>query len=238
MASIHDGHRERMRYRLNHGGFYGMADHEVLEMLLFGAINRGNTNDIAHRLIDEFGSLQNVLEADYDSLVKVKGVGPSAATLITLIKPIADRYYLVEEDSKHIKSTDDSGKILLKYYKMNSTEQVVLLFLDEKCNLIKVQKLCEGGISNASFSIKSLVSEVVKSGASAFIISHNHPSGVALPSKQDVEATINIKICSENLGVPLLDHIIVADGDYVSMLESGKYRHIFCEKIGGVYRLD
>ncbi len=231
MKNIHDGHRARMRERYKDCGLYGFRDHEVLELLLFAAIPRGNTNDIAHRLLNTFGSVENVLKAPYGELTAVDGVGDAAATVITLIAPIAKKYLSVKVADERFNSSYECGVKMVEYFKNIDKEQVVLIYLTDDRRVVDIECISDGDFKSADFSVKKLAERLIASGANSFIMSHNHPSGIALPSVRDLETTVSVKVCAEGLGIRMLDHIIVAGDDFVSLVETDKYRHIFYDDI-------
>lgn len=222
---VHDGHREKMRSRFRSGGIDHFADHEALELMLYYAIPRINTNEIAHRLIDRYGSLQAVLDAPIEDLQKVSGVGEAAATLIHLF-PAVVRKAGVEDAGRELvlNSTQAAGDYLLHCFAGEKVEVVYLLCIDRKGKLLAAKRMAEGGIASAELNVRKLVEHALLTGATSAILSHNHPSGVALPSDEDYTATQQVYNALNTISVRLLDHIIVADGDYVSMADSGFLR--------------
>ena len=192
-GSIHTGHRQRMKERFMVSGFDGMADHEVLEYMLFYVFKQGDTNPVAHRLIDAFGSLNGVLEAEYDDLIKVDGIKENAAMYLKAMLPLFKRYRVSLGKRNLMNNSKNCGDFLLAHYTGQKSEKVVAVLLDTRCKIINIETVCDGEISSASFNLRRLVEVVVKNNAAALIIAHNHPGGIALPSKDDVNATISIK---------------------------------------------
>lgn len=219
---IHDGHREKMRRRFLQGGLDNFADHEALELLLFYAIPRRDTNPIAHALMERYGSLSAVLSAPVEDLQKVEGIGESAAILLRLAPLLTRKARLAEREKETIlNSSERAGKYLLERFAGEKHEVIYQLCLDRKGKLLACKRLGEGGVAGADLNIRLLVSNALLTSASAVILSHNHPSGVALPSPDDYATTDRAKEALATIGVALADHIIVADGDFVSMSDSG-----------------
>lgn len=219
---IHDNHRERMRRRFLAGGLDGFADHETLELLLYYAIPRRDTNPIAHALMERFGSLAGVFSAPIEALEQVEGVGENAAVLLRLTPLAVQKARLAEAERELILNSRDSiGAYLLELFSQERNEAVYQICLDRKGKLLSCKRLGEGSASAVNLDIRKLVENALLSSASSVILAHNHPSGIALPSNADRAATDQAKAVLESVGVRLADHIIVADGDFVSFSDSG-----------------
>ena len=219
---IHDGHREKMRHRFLQGGLESFADHEALELLLYYAIPRRDTNPIAHTLMERYGSLAAVLDAPVEDLQKAEGIGESTAVLLKLVPQLYRKARLAEAERETVlNSSERAGTYLLERFAGEKHEVVYALFLDRKGKLLACRRLGEGGIASAGLDIRRLLEQALLTSASAVILSHNHPSGVALPSADDYMATDRAKSALGSIGVQLADHIIVADQDFVSMADSG-----------------
>lgn len=219
---IHDGHREKMRQRFMSGGLDSFADHEVLELLLFYAIPRRDTNETAHLLLERYGSLTGVFNAPVEDLMKAEGIGENAAVFLKLV-PAACRKARLSGDGRDIilNSVDKIGDYLIDCFSGETAEVIYQLCLDKKGKLLACKRLAEGAVDNADLNVRKLVENTLLSSASAVVIAHNHPSGIALPSNEDYATTWRVQEALASIGVPLQDHIIVADGDYVSMAQSG-----------------
>lgn len=223
--AIHDGHRERIKERFIQEGLDNFDDYLVLELLLYYCIPRVDTNEIAHRLINTFGSLPNVLEATVEELQKVEGIGKNAATFLTLINA-ASRYYQVKkvDYAKPLTTVEQFGEVLTPKFSGRRNEMIYLLCLDSKCKMICCRMVGEGSVNCAGVSVRKIAEQALAVNATSVVLSHNHPSGVAVPSGEDVRTTIQAAKALKAVGVALLDHIIVADDDYTSMVISGCYR--------------
>ena len=221
----HQGHRERKKRQFRDFGLDAFADHEVLELLLFYAIPRRDTNPLAHELLHRFGSLEAVLEASVEELTAVPGMGESAALLLRLAPQIVRRATAPERGRTVI--LDSAGKIgryLLQRYAGEVREVVYELCLDQKGKLLTCCRVAEGSGASADFNVRTVLMNAIRCGASLVVLSHNHPSGLALASEADHTATARVQRALDTVGIQLLDHIVVADGDYVSMAQNGTLR--------------
>ena len=216
----HEKHRERMRSRFCREGLDAFAEHEVLELLLFYAIPRRNTNSEAHRLIDRFGSLDRVLAAPVEELTRVEGIGEKSAVLLNLVSQILQKINLPQKPEV-LEGIEAAAVYLLDCYAVERSECVRLLCLDRKGRLLSCDRVREGSLSAADLDVRQIVRNAVMRNACSVILSHNHPGGLALPSDADYQATERIKNALDAVGIVLQDHIIVADRDYVSLRESG-----------------
>ena len=211
-----------MRRRFLTGGLEGFADHEALELLLYYAIPRKDTNPIAHRLMERYGSLSAVLSAPAEDLTKVEGVGESAAVLLRLAGQLYARARISDAArSRPLTSVEAVGAYLLERYAGETHEVVYELCLDRKGKLLACKRLNDGGAASAMLDVRKVVENAILTSASTVILAHNHPSGVALPSDEDCAATQGARRALETIGVTLADHIIVADDDFVSLAQSG-----------------
>lgn len=220
--SIHEGHRQRVKTRYVQEGLDAFTDIQVLELLLFYAIPRRDTNIIAHRLLDTFGSFSQVMDASIQDLEKVEGMGSGAAVLVKLFTDVG-RYYLVDRSMKEV-CLESTGKIadyLRSFYYGKMNEMVYLLCMDAKCRVLCCKKIAEGGINSANVPVAEIVKAALGSNATMAVLSHNHPSGIALPSGEDIHTTRKVAAALATVDVQLVDHIIVGDGDSVSLRDSG-----------------
>ena len=221
-ASIHKGHRERLKQRFLKEGLDQFTDIQALELLLFYAIPQRDTNPIAHALLDRFGSLSQVLDASFEELKKVPGISDHSATLLTLVTELA-RYYQVDcaQRVECLTTLEACGSYLVPYFFGRSSETVFLLCLDAKCKVLCCKEVGQGSVNSASISVRKVVETALAANATTVVLAHNHPSGVALPSEEDILTTRRIAAALNAVGVHLADHVVVADGDYVSIAQSG-----------------
>ena len=220
--SIHDGHRQRLKTRFREEGLDHFEEHEVLELLLYYTIPRRDTNPIAHELMNRFGSLSQVLEARPEELAKVDGMGDSAATFLSLITAVG-RYYLVNRTMQEtiLPTIEKCGHYLVPFFHGRRNEMVYILCLDAKCKVLCCKEMGEGSVNSAGVPIRRIVEAALGANATSVILAHNHPSGFAFPSDEDVLTTRRVALALDAVEIHLVDHIIVADDDYVSMAQSG-----------------
>lgn len=221
-ASIHKGHRERLKQRFLKEGLDQFTDIQALELLLFYAIPQRDINPIAHALLDRFGSLSQVLDASFEELKKVPGISDHSATLLTLVTELA-RYYQVDcaQRVECLTTLEACGSYLVPYFFGRSSETVFLLCLDAKCKVLCCKEVGQGSVNSASISVRKVVETALAANATTVVLAHNHPSGVALPSEEDILTTRRIAAALNAVEVHLADHVVVADGDYVSIAQSG-----------------
>ena len=222
MEREHDGHRARMRERLNTEGLNGFAPHEVLEILLFYAIPQRNVNPIAHRLMERFGSLREVLNAPVSELCKVDGIGEYAANLLRLSGQLHER--LAGEERRALavlNSSDAAGEYCVRLLCEQKEECFYLLSLSAKLEVLREQLLAKGAPGAVAVSPRQAVEAVLQSGARFAIAVHNHPGGSTEPSPEDIAATQKLRGALSAVGVPLLDHFIVCGRQSVSMAALG-----------------
>ena len=219
---VHDGHRDRLRQSYLEHGLMSMNDINALELLLFYAIPRRDTNEIAHRLLDRFGSLDGVFSASAEELIEVDGIGENAAALLTLIPEIMKKSRVSKtREIRQIRSSDEAGAYLLPYFLNERDEVVYLLCLDTKRCVICCAEMGRGVVNSVDTGIRRIVEKALKVRASSVIIAHNHPDGIALPSREDEVFTRALYNALETVGIRLEDHIIVAEDDYTSMADTG-----------------
>ena len=220
--SVHKGHRERLKGRFLETGLDSFTDVQALELLLFYAIPQKDTNPIAHALLDRFGSLSQVLDAEAEELKKVPGISGHAATLLRLVTDLA-RFYQVDsaQRTEVLTSLDACGHYLVPRFFGRKVETVFLLCLDAKCKVLCCREVGEGSVNAASISVRKVVEAALSANATSVVLAHNHPSGVALPSADDVQTTRRIAAALSAVEINLIDHIVVAEGDFISMTQSG-----------------
>lgn len=234
--SIHEGHRKRLKDRFCREGLDNFNEINVLELLLFYCVQRKDTNPIAHRLLDQFGSIAKVLDASREELLRVEGVTENVAVFLSLIREMS-RYYMVKQSAvrKILDSTDACAKYLQPNFIGRSDEAVFVLCLDAKCQVICCKMVSQGTINSAPFPFRKVVELVINTKATSVVIAHNHPGGVAIPSQEDVRVTVSLAELMRNIDVVLVDHFIFEDdGDYVSLVQSNYFNP---RTVGSVLRM-
>ena len=224
----HDGHRQRMKDRLLRDGLGGFADHEVFEMLLYYAQPYRDTNELGHRLVERFGSLVGVLEADYADLIRVDGITPHMATLLVLCGQLNRRYareqYAV---GRLLYTTEDYGNCALPWFIREKLESVVLISMDNRCRLLNTTRIFTGSVNSTHFNFRELVRQTLQDNATQVVLAHNHPNGHACFSQADVQTTVQCLELLAPLQVRLLDHLVISQDDYVSMASTPELAHLF-----------
>ena len=223
--NIHSDHRARMKERFRRESLDSFDEHNVLELLLFYTIPMKDTNPLAHKLINTFGSLSKVFDATIDDLMMVEGIQTHAATFIKMIPQICSRYYL--EKVTITAHTEDNvinyiAQQLIAKFLPEVNEVMYLICLDNSLKVICFQKLGEGTTDAVSILTRKILEISIRSNANSVIIAHNHPTGLALPSKKDRQTTTQLYNTLNGVSIKLLDHIIVAGKDYFSMAQKGQ----------------
>lgn len=219
-AVLAEGHRDRLRKRFLAEDLEKFEPHNALEILLFYALPRIDTNMIAHRLIDRFGSFSAVLDAPCDEIASVEGVGENAAVFIKLICATVKYYEKEQNKNKGIApdSSDEIGKLLIEKLSAEPNEKVVVMMLDNSGNITDIRVVHEGSVNSANINVRRITETVLLAKASSVIIAHNHPNGVALPSVEDIEATQTLKRAFSLIDVDLVEHYVVAHDGYSKIL--------------------
>jgi len=218
---VHDGHRKRLIRRFLEEELDNFNPHNILELLLFYGIPRRDTNVIAHTLLDHFGSLSGVMDAPFAELVAIEGVGEHAASLIKLIPQLARAYSSDKSNDIVLNSTEKAGQYLLSRYIGRNEEVVYMVCIDSKCRITGTALIHRGSVNAAEVNIRKIMSTALKYNAVGVVIAHNHPGGVALPSSADLVTTHRIREMLAPVNIQLVDHIIIADNDFVSLADTG-----------------
>lgn len=221
--SIHAGHRENMRRRfITEKGFENFKDHEILELLLFYANARGNTNPLAHELIDAFGSLKGVLEARPEQLMQVKGIGEQQAVLISMVVPLTRVWHrCAMPEPNRIGNSREAEDYCLSILAGERTERFYVVSLNAKCNVLGRRKISEGSLSEVSAYPRMVMETALNYNAHSVLLCHNHPGGTCAPSPEDISSTLQLQRLLNGVGILVLDHIIVAGDRTYSMILHG-----------------
>ena len=215
----HDGHRQRLKNRFLSSSLEGFEPHQILELLLFFAIPRQDTNEIAHALIDKFGSLSGVFDASFDDLIKVTGIKENAATLIKLIPQIS-RAYMVDSvpPEKIFDHADKIGRFFVSKYIGETNEVVYAMFLNNAFEHLGTMKIHEGSINSASINTRAILEKAIACKATTVVLAHNHPSGLPFPSMEDMDTTIALHSTLESIGIGLIEHFLVVGDKYIPLI--------------------
>ena len=218
----HEGHRQRVKEIFLKNGLDSFEDHRVLEILLYYAIPKKDTNETAHLLLNTFGSLDKVFEAEYADLTKVKGIGENAASLIKFFQMLSKRYVystFVQDGKIRLNEAKKLKNYCKALFKGEKKEIVYAIALDSDLYLIEKMKLNTGEPNRVDVPFRTLTEFAIKCNCTRMVLAHNHPNGSMIASRNDVEATVDIAEQLESVDVELVDHIVVGRDGVVSIRE-------------------
>ncbi|MDR0977751.1 MAG: DNA repair protein RadC [Endomicrobium sp.] len=214
------GHRSRLRERFLKTGFKGFADYEILELILTYVIPRKDVKPQAKALIEEFGSLKQVLDADMADLKKTKNLSDYSAGFLVFLKKFCSLYLLLDiKYQKKVDSADAVKDFLISSLSGEKVEKVYVLTLDSGNRIISCKELESGTVNKSVIIPRKITETALHVKASSIIIAHNHPGGTLAPSQSDIAATISVQKALDTVEVILLDHVIVAGSSYFSFRE-------------------
>ena len=223
--TVHEGHRERLRDSFLAHGLDSFHEVQALELLLFYAVPRRDTNPLAHALLNQFGSLEGVFSASERELCEVPGVGKSTAALILMVPQILKRSRVTAANEiKHIRCGRDTAEYLRPRLDTEKEEVALMICLDSQMAVINCMELARGTVNAVDFSIRRMVEQAMKSKASYVVLAHNHPAGSPRMSREDDAVTNRAYKALELVGIRLYDHIIVAGDEYSSVNDLGGMR--------------
>jgi DNA repair protein RadC len=218
--NLHKGHRKRLREKYLNDGIDNFSEHEILELMLFYALPQKDTNPLAHKLLDNFGSISAVFDAPVSHLIK-SGVSENVATYIKLIPDLTRVYF---DDKYNNKSKKIDMSKLCEYFQnkfIGRTHEVLyLLLMDGKYKELFCGVISKGSLNNANVPVRKIIELSVLYDAQFAVLAHNHPSGLALPSRADLMTTKDVLDALKLIDVQMRDHIIVSDNDAVSLADS------------------
>lgn len=217
--SEHSGHRERLRRRFIDNGLDGFEEHQALELYLFYAIPRRDTNPLAHRLLERYRNIGGVCDAPIDELERDFGLSESAAALLKLLPEMSRLYNESKLSDTNLIDPETVGDMIARRFIGRTSEAVALLLGSAKGKILYFDIVAKGSVSSSDFPLRRIVDLAIRHNARTAYIAHNHPSGSLLPSRADLDATKQISSTLKSIGVHLIDHFIVADNEYVSLHE-------------------
>jgi len=222
IAPDHAGHRARLRRRLLDGGGQALQDYELIECLLALGLPRIDTKPIAKALLREFGSIGGVLTAAPDALMRVKGVGETAAAAVKIAQATALALLREQTSAQPVLA---SWQALLDYLRADMAwlgiERVRVLHLNSKNMLIRDEVMSEGSIDQAAVHVREVIRRAMDIGSSSLILVHNHPSGDPQPSRADIQLTRDIIEGGKRLGISVHDHVVIGANGYASLRALG-----------------
>jgi DNA repair protein RadC len=221
-SNPNEGHRGRLRQRFEKSGFEGFHDYEILELLLTYAIPRRNTKPIAKLLIERFKTVTKVLDTPLETLEGVDGMGVNAVLFLKVLREAIAEYFKGSAIERRVfKTLDDLVNYLKAVIGGRQNEIVHVLYLNSKNELLHLEDLSEGTVSEAVAFPRKIVEGVLKHSATSVILAHNHPGGLPEPSDSDNILTDAVKKALMTVDVTLQEHIIVSDEGFFSYRKSG-----------------
>jgi DNA repair protein RadC len=217
-----EGHRARLRARLLAAGPEAIADHELIEMMLFLALPRRDTKPIARALLARFGSYANVIAAAVPDLLGVEGLGEAGVAALKIVQAAAQR--LAKAEVLHqpvLNNWDRLMEYLQTVLAREKVEQFRLLFLDNRNRLLADERQAQGTVNHTPVYPREIVKRALELHATALILVHNHPSGDPSPSDDDIIMTREIKQAAAALAIVLHDHVIIGNGRWLSFRKTG-----------------
>ena len=223
--NLHAGHRKRLRERWLESGLEGFNEINTLELLLFYVVPRQDTNPLAHRLLDRFGSLSGVLEASADQLLEVKGMGEVGAQFFPILRAVQEKaaiqQWQKEQRQRALHTPEDFYMYFRPFFLEKRQEAAYLLCLNVQGKPLSCEKVCDGSLSAVGFQSREAIELALRSQAQLCVLAHNHPVSLAKASQEDLAATNTLKTALETIGVLLLDHIILGRRDWSSLAMEG-----------------
>ncbi len=225
---VHNGHRVRLKERFAKSGLETFDNHQVLELLLFYAIPRKDTNELAHRLMDTFGGLPQVLEASKEDLCRVDGIGQHCASLIMFCGQLLKRYHFEKVSNITVfNNVQAMGDYLRPIFLNEKNEKSVILLVNNRWELLACETLANGTLTSTEAHARTIVETALRHRATGVVLAHNHPAGYATPSAADIQTTRRIRDALALVEVEVLDHLIFSQDDYVSMRQTPQHAPLF-----------
>jgi len=219
---VHEGHREKLKQRFLEEGLNAFEDHQVLEMLLFYTIPRRDTNEIAHRLLNKYGTLESLFDASPEDLMQKGGVTPNTAIFLSMVPQLARKYMLIKQGKKPVlDSSVKAGNYVVSLFIGKNYEAFYVICLNSQNKVNYTALVHEGTINEAPVYPRLIVETVLRYKASSVILAHNHPGGSLKPSNADIEVTKRICDALKTISINVIDHMICAGNAYFSFAEQG-----------------
>lgn len=220
-SNPHNEHRKRFKNRFLNESLENFQPHEILELLLYFSIPQGDTNELAHDLIEKFGSLSAVLDADYELLKNVNGVGDHTATMLRLM-PQLSRAYLMDKLTRYPNFGDmhKLGSYLCNYFIGFTSERLVAVYLNNAFEMINFPLVVGEGSVNRTNNVlpRKIVESAFARNASFVVLAHNHPDGNSKPSDNDINTTKKLKMALDFLDIPLIEHFVIGTNSYTGII--------------------
>lgn len=218
--NLHKDHRKRVKKRFLNTGFESFEKHEMLELLLYYSIPRKDTNAIAHRLIDTFGSLSAVFDAPVEKLCEVDGISEHTAVLIKMIPQLAREYAAdIDLDKKSFSDYFELGEFFVSKFLGETKEKLYAAFFDNGMHMLDCIKLSEGNTNSTDANIRSLSYNAIRLDCSFVALAHNHPNSLPIPSVEDLDVTKACRLALKLVDVELVEHYVVSGGRFMGVVK-------------------
>ncbi len=229
-SKIHSGHRERLKKQFLKSGLSFLEAHQVLELLLFYSIPRKDTNPLAHTLLNTFGDLPHVLDAPVEDLCRIDGISEHSAILLNLCGKLLPRYQMERQNSiTSFSCIEETGAFLQSFFLNEPKEKSVVLFLNNRFDLLGYVVLSTGTLTGTSARAREIAELAIRKQATGVVLSHNHPAGFAVPSSQDLQTTQYLIRALKLMEITLWDHLIFSNCDYISLRQSPRFSSVFLD---------
>ena len=220
--NIHTGHRQRLKQRYLAEGLDSFDEHQVLELLLYYALPQGDTNELGHRLIKHYGSLPAIVDAGFEDLQRVEGVGPHTALLLTLLPDLWRYYHLARGKPRDVFNSRAAMTEYVRHLFIGAgNEAFYLICLDTRNQVTRAVRINEGSVDSVGIEARIVAEAALRYKAKNVILAHNHPGGSLKPTSADLHITGQLTVALLGLDIGVLDHIIVAGDEYLSFWEKG-----------------
>ncbi len=227
--NIHKGHRQRLKDRVRKDGLLSFKEHEILELLLTYTIPQKDTNELAHQLLNIYGNINNVINAEYKDLIKQKGLGEETALFFRVLKDFYIQYKKKMNDDNQIflRTTNDCVNYFRTHHSISNKEVLYLVCLNSMSKFIKEIELKGINDVEISFNIKEIAEQLMDTNIRNVIMFHTHPAGNVNPSREDINATQDILNICAMLKVNLCEHLILNETEHYSMGTQGELWELY-----------
>ncbi len=221
--SLHSGHRSRLREKVRKAGLETLSEHEIIELMLNYTIPRKDTNPLAHNLLNNFGSLAKVIDADYYDLLKIDGIGRETALYFNIISSLIKLHKVskAKEESVFVKNTLDAVNYFRNSFNINGKEFVHVICLSKMCKIVSSFSFYGKNDAEVKFDFKAFMDKINQENVNAILMFHTHPKGDVEPSQEDLETTQRCVYIAALMGIKFLDHLIFNEFEYASMYQLG-----------------
>ena len=219
--NIHKGHRQRVKERyMNDSNLDSFEEHEALELLLYYCYPQKDTNPIAHKMINEFGSFTNLVEAHPKEIAKRCNISENVAILVSMV-PHLSRQYLNGKWGEKLEMSNSKlvGEYCVSLFANTYYECFYILCLDNQRRLIRAELVHKGSKDSSAVYPRIIVESALKNKAASVVLAHNHPGGGLLPSKGDIDVTKKVKLALNTVDIEVMDHVITGGDKYYSFIE-------------------